>query len=204
MVLNGNDIEKLAKEKNVIENYHQENIRSASYDISISSKILKMKKTFKVVDLSNAEQVEKTYEEMDISDGYFLKPGECILAILNERINIPENMIAHIRPRTSFSRLGIYINFQHINAGYCGRLNIAIYNMSPNTYKITKNLRIGQLVFEELTDGITKDLLYENERTPMYQNEDGTIGSKIYADYIGKVFRHFKGHYYFIESIHCL
>ena len=62
-------------------------------------------------------------------------------------------------------------------------------------------MRIGQIVFEELTDGITDDLVYENEKNHVYQNEDGFQGSKIYADYIGKVFRHYKGNYYFIENI---
>ena len=191
MILNGNDIKKLIEEKNVIENYNIENIQSASYDISISSQILKIKKSFKVIDLSNSEQVEKMYEKIDISDGYNLKSGECILLILNEKINMPENMVAHIRPRTSLSRLGLYINFQHINSGYKGILNIAVYNMSPNTYRITPNLRIGQIIFEEITEGITDELLYQNAKTSMYQNEDGTVGSKIYTDYVGKVFRHF-------------
>ena len=201
MILNGNDIKKLIEENNVIENYNNENIQSASYDISISSQILKIKKTFKVIDLSNSEQVEKMYEKIDISDGYNLKSGECVLLILNEKINMPENMVAHIRPRTSLSRLGLYINFQHINSGYKGILNIAMYNMSHNTYRITPNLRIGQIIFEEITEGITDELLYQNAKTSMYQNEDGTVGSKIYADFVGKVFRHFKGNYYFIESI---
>lgn len=201
MVLNGNDIKKLIKEKKVIENYNEQNVSSASYDITLSSKILKMKKSFRTIDLSVADEVERIYEEVDISNGYSLKSGECILGVLNEKIVLPENMIAHIRPRTSLSRLGLYINFQHINAGYSGILNIAIYNMSPNTYKITKDLRIGQIIFEEITDGITNDLLYPNEKMPVYQNEDGTKGSKIYADYVGKVCRHFKGNYYFIENI---
>ena len=33
MILNGNDIKKLIEEKNVIENYNNENIQSESYDI---------------------------------------------------------------------------------------------------------------------------------------------------------------------------
>ena len=45
-------------------------------------------------------------------------------------------------------------------------------NMSCNSYRITPNLRIGQIVFEELTDGMTEDLLYQNESTPVYQDED--------------------------------
>lgn len=201
MIFNGNDIKKLIEETNLIENGNLENISSGSYDISISSEILRIKKTFKTVDLTNAEQLENMYEKVDISNGYNLKAGESILVSLNEKINMPNNMVGHIRPRTSISRLGIYVTMQHINAGYVGVLSLMICNMSPNTYKITPNLKIGQIVFEELTDGITDDLLYGNEKTPMYQNEEGLNGSKIYADYIGKVVRHFKGNYYFIENI---
>ena len=201
MILNGNDIKKLIEEENIIENCKYFNIGSASIDLSISNKILVMKKTFKQIDLSDPNLSDNMYMEIDITNSYSLKPKECIFVILNEKINMPNNLIGHIRPRTSLSRLGLYINMQHINAGYSGTLNIPLYNMSPNTFKITPDLRIGQLVLEEITDGITEDLLYPNEKTPMYQNEDGTVGSKIYTDYIGKVFRHFKGNYYFIESI---
>lgn len=199
MLLNGNDIKKLINEENVLENYDKKYISSASCDVSMSSKILKIKKSFKPIDLSEPEKIENMYEQIDIKDDYNLKPHECIFVILNEKIKMPNNIIAHIRPRTSLSRLGIIINLQHINAGYKGVLNIAMYNMSPNTYKIKPGTRIGQIVFEELTDGITDDLLYGKEEN--YQNEEGTQGSKIYKDYIGKVFRHFKGNYYFIEDV---
>lgn len=202
MVLNGNDIKKLVQEKDLIENFKEDNISSGSYDITLASKILKMKKTFKAIELSDVNQIENIYEEIDISNGYTLKHGEYVLAVLKEKINLPKELVAHIRPRTSLSRLGMNINMQHINSGYSGILNIAIYNMSPNNYVIRPDLRIGQIVFEEITDGITDDLLYQNSSNSVYQNEDGTLGSKIcYDNYVGKVFRHFKGNYYFIESI---
>lgn len=201
MILNGNDIKKLITENNLLENYNELYIGSSSVDLSISNKILKIKKTFKPIDLTDVNVSENMYEEYDISNSYNLKPKECIFVILNEKITIPENMIAHIRPRTSLSRLGLYINFQHINSGYSGILNLALYNMSPNTYKIVPNMKICQLLVEEITDGITTNLLYPNEKVSLYQNETGNTGSKIYADFIGKVFRHYKGNYYYIENI---
>lgn len=201
MILNGNDIKRLVEEKNLINPFNVSYVNSGSYDISASSTILKIKKSFKVINLDNTEQISKMYEEVDIKNGYCLKPNETILCALNEKISLPENIVAHIRPRTSLSRLGLYINLQHVQAGYSGVLNIVIHNTSCNSYKITPNLRIGQVVFEELTDGITENLLYPNESTPVYQDEDGLVGSKIYVDYIGKVFRHYKGNYYFVENI---
>lgn len=202
MILNGNDIKKLIEEKKLLENYNSSNFSSGSYDLTIASKVLKIKKTFKTIELSNANQIENMYEEINIGNGYTLKHGECIFAVLNEKINLPNDLVAHIRPRTSLSRLGLNINIQHINSGYSGILNIAIYNMSPNNYILRPNLRIGQIVFEEITDGITEDLLYSNSTNSVYQNEDGLSGSKIcYDNCVGKVYRHFKGNYYFVESI---
>ena len=45
----------------------------------------------------------------------FFGSQESILLSLKETINLPNNLLAHIRPRTSLSRLGLLINFQHIN-----------------------------------------------------------------------------------------
>ena len=158
MIFNGNDIRKLIDEENILENCNKEYISSGSCDISMSSEILKIKKTFKAIDLSEPEKIENMYEKIEIKESYNFKPNEVIFVILNEKVKLTSNMVAHIRPRTSLSRLGIVINFQHINAGYEGILNIAMYNLSPNTYKMKPGMRIGQIVFEELTDGITDDL----------------------------------------------
>lgn len=201
MILNGNDIKKLIKENNIIENGREEYISSGSIDISMSSTLLKIKKQSKIIDLKDSKTIDDMYEQIEIKENYNLKPNEVILVVLNEKINLPKNMVAHIRPRTSLSRLGININNQHINAGYCGTLNIQMCNLSPNTYKIEPGMKIGQIVFETLTEGITNDLIYGNDGNSKYQNEDGRVGSKIYRDYIGKVFRHFKGNYYYIENI---
>ena len=201
MVLNGNDIRKLIEEKRIVENADENYISSGSIDVSMSSKILKIKRNKKCIDLRDSDSINDMYEEIEIKDGYKLKPNEVIFAILNEKINMPKDLIGHIRPRTSLTRLGLILNTQHINAGYKGVLNIAISNSSPNTYLLTPNTRIGQIVFETLSEGITNDLLYGNKYDNAYQNEEGNTGSKIYQDYVGKVFRHFKGNYYFIENI---
>lgn len=76
-----------------------------------------------------------------------------------------------------------------------------MYNVSPNKYKIFPNMNIGQLVVETVSSEVPENLLYYNEKTPVYLNETGKTGSKIYADFIGKVFRHYKGNYYFVENI---
>lgn len=201
MLLNGEKIKNLIFEKHLIENYNLENISSVSYDVTASNQLLEFNTTNKVIDLSNKENIDKLYKSVDFSDGYTLKPKQSVLIVLNEKINMPHNMSGSIRPRTSLTRLGLMSNVQHINVGYSGILNFLIYNSSLNSYRITPGMKIGQVIFEILEDDVSEDLLYENQKNQSYNNEDGTVGSKIYNEYVGKVVRHYKGNYYFVENI---
>jgi len=201
MVINGSKIKALITDIHLIENYNMDNISSVSYDVTASNALLAFNKTNKVIELDDKDSIAKMYNSIDFTDGYVLKPQQSVLVVLNEKINMPDNMSAHIRPRTSLTRLGLISNIQHINAGYSGVLNYLLYNSSPNAYRITPGLKIGQIIFEELESDVPKTLSYENQKNQSYQNEDGKEGSKIYNDYVGKVVRHFKGNYYFIENI---
>lgn len=201
MIINGSKIKELITSIHLIENYNFDNLSSVSYDVTASNELLVFNKTNKVIDLTDKESITKIYSSVDFTDGYILKPQQSVLVVLNEKINMPDNMSAHIRPRTSLTRLGLISNLQHINAGYSGILNYLLYNSSPNAYFITPGLKLGQIIFEELASDVPKDLSYDNQINKSYQNEDGKEGSKIYNDYIGKVVRHFKGNYYYIENI---
>ncbi len=203
MILNGNTIKKLFENKSLINNANLENVRGASYDLTASDEIIKIKTSKEPISLIDAKALDNMYETINIKDGYKLKPKESVLIPLIDTFDMPDNVCAHLRGRTSFNRLGLNISNQHINPGYKGNLNVTLSNDSGNTYILSPNMRIVQVVFEALDSAISEDLLYSNEKTPSYQNEDGTRGSKIYADYIGKVVRHFKGNYYYIENI-CL
>lgn len=201
MILNGNTIKKLIEGKKLIENANLENIHSSSYDLTASEYILKFKKNRKPISLNDVQELDSMYEQISIKDGYSLKPGECILVALEDMFNIPDNICASIRGRTSYNRLGLFTTIQHLNPGYRGKLNISITNQSTNTYTIIPKLKIAQVVFEMMDEKVSEDLLYYNEKKPAYQNEDGLGGSKVYNDFIGKVVRHFKGNYYYIEDV---
>lgn len=201
MILNGNSIEKLFLKNMLIENANFENIRSASYDLTVSNFILKFKNIKAPILLSDVNQLENMYEKIDITEGYNLNPSECILIAIEDLFNIPDNICASIRGRTSYNRLGIFTTIQHINPGFRGKLNISIVNNSTNTYRIQPKIKIAQVIFEAMDNKVSENLLYFNEQNPAYQNEDGSQGSKVYNDFIGKVVRHFKGNYYYIEDV---
>ncbi len=201
MILNGKKIEALTNSNILIKNCNKNNIHSSSYDVTTDEYILKFKETKEFVHLGNAGMIENMYERIDIKNGYKLSPQECILVVLKDEFNMPNNICGSIRGRTSYNRLGVSVFTQHLNPGYKGKLNITITNNSTNTYIITPNMQIAQAIFEEMDADVDEELLYYNEKNAYYQDNNGIQGSKVYTNYIGKVVRHFKGNYYYIENI---
>ncbi|WP_092926116.1 dCTP deaminase [Romboutsia hominis] len=172
--------------RELIEDFNLDNLKSVSYDVTIGNFIRKFKGGSKTINLDNEYEVDDLYEEVDISNGYELKSGEFVLARLNERINMPDDLAGHIRPRTTFNKLGLIITFQHINPSYKGNLQIGIKNETPHTIILNPNLIIGQAVFETLDGIVREEKLYKNDGSAKYHNEDKFIGSKVYNDNVVK------------------
>lgn len=170
------------KSQKLIEEFNIERLQSVSYDVSMSNKIMKFKDEFKTIYLDEKNDVENLFDEEDITRGYKLRPGEYILVRLNERINMPNDLAGHIRPRTTFNKLGLIITSQHINPSYSGYLQIGMKNVTPNVVVLNPGLVIGQVVFERVDDNIKEDVLYKNKKDAKYHNEDKFVGSKIYDE----------------------
>ena len=201
MVLGYNTIKKLMSKNILVENANYQNIHSSSYDVTVDKYILKFKKNKKPISFIDAEELNNMYEEINITEGYTIAPGETILVVLEDAFNMPNNVCGSIRGRTSLNRLGLTIATQHLNPGFKGKLNLTITNNSVNSYVITPKIQIAQVIFEKLDKKVKEKHLYSKQVKASYQNKDGRQGSMIYSDYIGKVVRHFKGNYYYIEDI---
>lgn len=173
MILSDNDIRsKIEAGIDLVTPFCEENLQAASYDLTMSNTISVGINTGNVIDLSDDKAVKNAYRVISISEkGYVIKPGEYILALLNEYIYIPVNMCAHIRPRTRFTRIGLIVDAQHCNPGYGGKLSIGIQNVSSNTIQLVPELKIAQIVFEELNSIPSEEKQYHNKKDAIYNNE---------------------------------
>lgn len=179
MILSDVQIRKLCEktDKPLIYPFNEEHLQGASYDISMSNIIHAFDDAVKTVNIADAKILENLYKKIDIEGQTFvIKPGEYILVTLNEKVCVPTNMVAHIRPRTKFTRLGLIITDQHCNPGYEGVLQVGIRNVSPNSIVLTQDLQIGQFIFEELTEQSGKP--YNLKDNSSYQGEEAFVGAK--------------------------
>lgn len=181
MILSDKEIKKYIQNTTtpMIEPFLEDHLQAASYDISMSGNISVLKRIGRVIDPSSKRDLDDMYEKTKIGvDGYLLSPGEYLLAELVEKVKIPQNLVAHIRPRTRFTRAGVLIADQHCNPTYEGRLYIGLHNVGPNMVLLKTGLKIAQFVFEELSSIPTEELWYENKESAAFQHETSFRGAR--------------------------
>lgn len=180
MILTDLEIREKVKEINLIESFKEENLQSESYDLRLGDEISILDRTPRVISVKNDKDLETLYKTKKLGEnGYFLIPGEYVLVKIKEKINLPDNLNAHIRPRTRFTRLGLIVSDQHCNSTYCGNLQIGIFNATNSTIQIFPNINICQIVFEELKSIPSSDKQYKNKKNAAYQNEEEFRGPKV-------------------------
>lgn len=179
MILSDKKIRSLIEKEKLIENYNEKNIQAVSYDVTSSNVIQVFNRILGVVDLRDKTSISLANKEINIDYGYRIMPNEYILVKTKEKFNFPEFLTGHIRPRTTFSRLGLILSDQHVNPTFSGHLYLGLLNTTPNTIEIYPDLKIGQMVFEEIEGEITEELLYKNKSDAKYQNENKFISPPI-------------------------
>ena len=170
MILTDKEIRDLCEKNDMISPFKEEALQSESYDLSIGDKVYVVNQNIRELDLDDKLSLDNLYKEVKITDkGFLINPKEYILVSLNEALNIPEKINAHIRPRTRFIRTGLYVSAQHCNSTYSGNLKIGVFNFLNIPIRIYKSKKICQIIFEELEGIPTDKKQYKNKEDAPYQ-----------------------------------
>ena len=150
MILTRNEILKEIRERRIkIEPLDKNSIGPASIDLSLGSKIRVFKKNPDVI--LTPELDYKVYTKIvDIGKGYFLKPGELVLGITQERITLPGNICGWLNSRSRFARIGLmsHITAPFISPGISNKQVLEIYNVGNHKIVLKSGVRICQLVLQ--------------------------------------------------------
>lgn len=110
--------------------------------------------------LSSAGQIGSAAEERRLSShsplefdglGFLDLPAGCYVVTYNEILNLPKNVIALGKPRSSLLRCGVSMHTAVWDAGYSGRSQSLMVVYNPYGLRLSRNARILQLVFFLLT-----------------------------------------------------
>lgn len=114
----------------------------------------------------NAERKLAHTNKMDFGyEGWVHLPKGSYKIVFNEIVNIPKNIAAIAKPRSSLLRCGVTVETAVWDAGYRGRSESLLVIYNENGFKLKKNARVLQLLFfrlgEEVREGYSG--VYQNE-----------------------------------------
>ena len=89
-------------------------------------------------------------------DGWLLLGPGPYLVTFNEIVNLPLNVMALGRPRSSLLRSGVSVHTAVWDAGYRGRSQSLLVVHHPGGYRIQTGARLMQLVFFQLTSPVSQ------------------------------------------------
>lgn len=155
-------------------------INAASIDIHLGNKILVESRQLgeyglrPAIDYAKRERPSMAEIQIDPVNGYILAPGEFILAQSVEVFNLPNNISAEYKLKSSMARIGL----EHMNAGWCDAgwhgsvLTLEFKNMlQHHAIRIRPGDAIGQMIFFK-HDRVSDDASYA---TRGRYNRDATV-----------------------------
>jgi len=114
-----------------------------------------LRKVVKVVGSAKIDFHTKSLPEVEElefdEDGWIFLPKGYYRAYLNEIVNLPKNLMAFGRPRSTLVRAGANILTAVWDAGYRGRSEVGLVVYNENGIWLRRNARIVQLVFVKLS-----------------------------------------------------
>ncbi|HEU4656921.1 MAG TPA: dCTP deaminase [Capillimicrobium sp.] len=95
-------------------------------------------------------------EHVTVADGqsFVIHPGEFVLGVTEERVTIPDDVVARIEGKSSLGRLGLIVHATagFVDPGFEGTLTLEITNLTRVPIKLYPGLPIAQLSFMELDE----------------------------------------------------
>src|SRR3990172_12777683 len=99
------------------------------------------------------------------NEGWMHLPGGSYKIVFNEIVNIPKNIAAIAKPRSSLLRCGVTVETAVWDAGYSGRSESLLVVYNDKGFRVKKDARVLQLLFFRLGEEVRKGYsgVYQNE-----------------------------------------
>ena len=114
----------------------------------------------------NSERRLPRTKNLDFDDdGWMHLPGGSYKIVFNEIVNIPRDIAAIAKPRSSLLRCGVTVETAVWDAGYSGRSESLLVVHNEKGFRVRKDARVLQLLFFRLGEEVRKGYsgVYQNE-----------------------------------------
>jgi dCTP deaminase len=186
MQLSDIDIKQALGTGNIsIENYDENRLQPASYDVLLGSDFLVFD-NHKIACIDPKNPITESMRSVSISEGDFfiIHPGEFVLGATLEKIGVNEKFACQIMGKSSLARLGLII---HTTAGFIDpgnnlRITLEFVNTNTVPIKLYPGMKIAQVAFYELKTPCEKPY-GSTGLNSKYLNAEGVQASQMHKNY---------------------
>ncbi len=150
-ILTRDEILKEIKAGNiVIDPFDEKMVGPGSVDLHLGEKFRIFKKVHEIIEVNNNADYSKMTELRHAPEGIVLMPGETILGITRERIQLASNICGWLEGRSRFARLGllVHISASFMQPGINNQQVLEMTNFSPMPLRIHPGTAICQFIFQ--------------------------------------------------------
>ncbi len=167
MLSNTELLSLINKKPPLVENMINPEIQVQPNGIELTLQRVEIHETSGSIAFDNSERKLPITKAIDFDDkGWIHLPKGSYKIIFNEIVNIPKNIAAIAKPRSSLLRCGATIETAVWDAGYSGRSESLLVVYNEKGFKVKKNARVLQLLFFRLGKEVQEGY------SGMYQNEN--------------------------------
>jgi len=160
-------------------------VQPASVDFRLGDEFLEFDNgNISCIDPNNERDMEEyvTKKTVPQDESYILHAGEFVLGTTKERLEVPNDLIAHVNGRSSLGRIAIVVHATAgvVDPGYKGQITLELSNLGTTPVALTPDMRIAQLTFTQLKSPAERP--YGEERGSKYQEQKGPQATRIQGD----------------------
>ena len=128
------------------------------------------------------QNVMKNEQIVQEGERFILHPGELVLAVTHEHVEVPNHLVGWLDGRSSLARLGlmVHVTSHRIDPGWKGQIVLECYNSGKLPLALAPLMRICAINFEKLSS--TVEYPYTLRKDAKYKYQLGAVASKINAD----------------------
>lgn len=167
MVIGTKQLLKLVRTRRLVEDLDERELKNpegTGFDLRVEKLFALTSKTFLGVtqratsDLFEVVSFKPAARRQNI---YSIQPGEYFLSKTIERVNMPNNLLAIIKPRTTLYRGGLIMRTGFCTPGYQGDLYFGLHNAGNQPFEIEMGARFAHIIFFEISGDLVRS--YEGQ-----------------------------------------
>jgi dCTP deaminase len=119
---------------------------------------------------SDACQQPASYD-LRVEEAVTLTQGRCTLIHSQEWVEIPADLAATLRCRSSFARRGVLVGGGFVDPGFRGQLTLSLSNLGGEEIRLAPGDRVVQMILHQVAGGIQR---YDGR----YQDSKGVVPAR--------------------------